>query len=80
MRIYTTAETVQVEEDQRGFALRVTTVDGDDFLFDIRDVALQFAGSPGLAELLAKHERATNVRLLSDAMYSVKADLWPGQK
>ncbi len=79
MRLYTTAESVHIEEDERGFDLRVSTVDGDDFLFCIQDVAMDFAGSEGLAALLEKHERSLRVRALSDELHSVSVNLWPGE-
>ncbi len=79
MRLYTTAESVHIEQDERGFDLRVTTVDGDDFLFNIQDVARELVGSRGMQELLEWYERRVLLRALTDEFHSVRHDKWPGQ-
>ncbi len=90
MRIYATAERVEVEQDERGFDLRVTTEDGDDFLFNIQNIVLELATSEGFKDLLvyaaefkhAQHLHQAHLSLLDQGgpLHSVRADLWPGQK
>lgn len=89
MRLYATAESVEIEQDERGFDLRVTTEDGDDFLFSIQNVVLEFTGSKGFKDLIVwaaegRHEqqllRAHLKVLEPDELHSVRADLWPGER
>jgi hypothetical protein len=69
MRLYTTAESLHVEQDERGFDLRVTTVDGDDFLFNLKECDIDY---DGLADLMLAY-----IAPEDPALHSVKADLWP---
>ena len=73
MRLYTTAESLHVEQDERGFDLRVTTVDGDDFLFNLKECDVDYNG---LADLLLETRRKKSQE---PDLFSVKADLWPGE-
>ena len=73
MRLYTTAESLHVEQDERGFDLRVTTVDGDDFLFNLKECDIDYNG---LADLLLDE---TAKRKGDPKLFSVKADRWPGE-
>ncbi len=88
MRLYTTAESVHLEQDERGFDLRVTTVDGDDFLFNIQNIVFELTSSDGFKDLLvyaaefkqAERLHQAHLKLLEpDGLHSVRADRWPGQ-
>ncbi len=89
MRLYATAERVEVEQDERGFDLRVTTEDGDDFLFNIQNVVLEFTGSKGFKDLIVwaaegRHGQQllrAHLKLLEpDGLHSVSVDRWPGER
>ncbi len=90
MRLYATAESVEIEQDERGFDLRVTTEDGDDFLFSIQNIVFELTSSEGFKDLLvyaaefkqAQQLHQAHLTLLDQGspLHSVRADLWPGQK
>ena len=62
MILRATADTVRLDCDEHGWQLVVDTEEGDSLIVNIQGAAYKFAGSKGLAELMAWWAEAQQAR------------------
>lgn len=60
---YGSADSVEIDDDEGRWLIRIVTTDGETYTFGIHGVAFEFAGSQGLRDLLEWRGEGESVRV-----------------